>query len=87
MIPYDGFGYGKSIYWHVEAKSIAKANNEDCFCWGEDLPRLIIKSKDGSLRTVKVKIGCYLEDGKLLKCRSFSNTELALSEKFKEFYK
>lgn len=81
MQPYDGHGFGKSIYWTWQAASIGRQNGEACFCWDEAKPTLEIKP-DVELT---IKVTCA---AKSLYCRNdFPKTEEKLKELFKEFYK
>ena len=81
MTPYDGTGYGASIYWRSQMKDIASKNNETCPCWQYQEPK--INFIDGEQLQLKVECGpiCALPRN------GFSVTERELVDKFKVFYK
>jgi hypothetical protein len=81
MIPYDGQGYGRSIYWQNQAIDIAKNNSEKCDCWSETPP--FIEFRDGG--EFCLKVNCW---DKTDACKvSFPKTEAELTNKFLRFYK
>lgn len=81
MIPYDGTGYGRSIYWETKTKQVARKNHEYCPCW--DFISPIIKlSKDGEYQ---IKVKCY---SKCDTCVSeFPKTNEKMTFLFRRFYK
>jgi hypothetical protein len=80
MIPFDGTGYGRSIYWQMKAKEVAKRKHEYCPCWDLNNP-VIRPSQEGKL---DMKIHCFLRS---TECRvDFHRTEKVLTRKFKEMY-
>lgn len=81
MTPYDGTGYGASIYWRSQMKDIAAKNNEACPCWQYQEPRIeFVEGEDFKLKVACGSIRCDQRNG-------FSNTERELVDKFKVFYK
>lgn len=81
MIPGDGTGYGRSLYWEQQAKQIAKNKLEYCRCWDFINP-IIHFSTDG---TYKLFVAC--KSSSLTCTKDFQKTDKALTKKFKEFYK
>ncbi len=82
MIPYDGAGYGKSLFWTWQMRSIALQNNEECYCWENQMPNIIFKPSDD---VIKIKIKCA---SKTALCKNgFPDTEKALKEIFIRMYK
>lgn len=81
MIPFDGSGYGVSMYWRNEMKHIAKKNEESCFCWEQQEP--LIKFNEGD--NVTMSIECAEKTSECTK--SFRKTEIQFICQFKEFYK
>lgn len=90
MIPYDGSGYGISMYWRNQMKDIANESGEACSCWKQNEPLInfippdsVSDSKD--IKAFKISIKC---SQKTDECKfDFKNTETELVKKFKEFYK
>jgi hypothetical protein len=81
MIPYDGSGYGVSIYWRSQMKDIADESGEACACWKNEEPT--INFLDGE--NISIKIECK---EKTEKCKvDFNTTEIEFMKRFKEFYK
>jgi hypothetical protein len=82
MIPYDGSGYGHSLYWRMQMKEIALEKGEICKCWDKTEPKInFIGDKDEFQMTIECK-------DKTEQCvPSFEATQLELTDKFKVFYK
>lgn len=80
MIPSDGTGYGRSLYWEMKAKRIARKNDEYCYCWDFNNP-VIRPSEDGAYN---MKVHCFVSQKYCL--TDFHKTDAALTKKFKEFY-
>lgn len=81
MIPQDGTGYGRSLYWEMKTKQLARKNNEFCHCWDFNNP-VITFSTDG---TYKASISCEKSE---IECRKdFHKTDEKLTELFKRHYK
>ncbi len=76
----DGSGYGRSTYWQITAKDMAKHTKEACICMTE-LPKILITSEDGGLRTANLYI--IVKDCS----HDHKKTDRMLTQKFKEFYK
>jgi hypothetical protein len=79
MMPYDGSGYGHSVYWHSKMKEIAKQNNELCACWKENEPKI---NFIGDREDFAVEIKCHN-----MCISSFQKTQAQFTEQFKTFYK
>lgn len=80
MIPQDGTGYGRSIYWEMKAKQVARKNHEFCNCWDYNKP-VINLSADGKY---KIFISC---NPSAYECsKDFSKTNKIMTRKFREFY-
>jgi len=81
MTPYDGSGYGHSIYWRTQMKIIAEYNSETCKCWSENEPKMnFVGDKE-----FEIVISC---SDKKDDCKDkFEVTQKELTEKFKNFHK
>lgn len=80
MMPFDGLGYGCSIYWNTVIKQVGKDQGEECPCWADHLPQVIFQPEPFT-----VKVRCA---SKQVTCKTdFTQTEQALTEKFLRFYK
>lgn len=80
MIPSDGTGYGRSIYWEMKAKQIARRQHEYCPCWDLRDP-VISLSQDGKY---ELSVHCFISYKYCVK--DFKKTDLILTKKFKQFY-
>lgn len=81
MAPFDGSGYGHSIYWRRQMLEIAEANGELCKCWIKDTPTLNFCGEEN----FEIVIECK---EKKEDCNdSFKETQKQLLSKFKHFYK
>lgn len=80
MIPSDGTGYGRSTYWEMKAKQIAKRNHEYCPCWDLNNP-IIRPSQDGKL---DMMVHCFSKQADCV--QDFHKTNDKLTKKFKQFY-
>lgn len=79
MQPYDGTGYGASLYWRSQMKDLAANNGEFCPCWSSKEPKIRFEGEDG----LKLKVEC--EDKT---CgTTFERTEKDLVNRFRTFYK
>lgn len=81
MIPYDGFGYGKSFCWHNKAVKIASKNGEKC--QHLDITNVLITMtpiSEGIGPQISFKVKCAICDSSYLK------TSTKLSNKFLKFY-
>ena len=66
MMPYDGYGYGKSMNWHYVAANKADKYNEKCPHFDKDKPnfdvdRILITMspiEDGNGEKIKFKVTC-----------------------------
>jgi len=83
MIPFDGTGYGRSLYWAISARDIARQNGELCPCWDKKIPELYYRTKTGYMCDIKIKVKCA--DGN---CNdvNFEKKQGEIVKKFKEFY-
>lgn len=81
MIPHDGMGYGRSLYWEMKAKQIAKKNHEFCPCW--DITNPVIRPAND--HSYKLTARCSEPSGDCM--TDFHKTDKALTNKFKQFYK
>ncbi len=81
MTPYDGSGYGISMYWRNQMKEIAEKNNETCRCWSSNEP--LICFNEGNDLTITIECPKKTEECKT----NFNVTEVELVNKFKVFYK
>lgn len=80
MTPYDGSGYGISMYWRSQMKDIANESGESCPCWENTEPLITFNQGEQISITVKCQ-------EKTEKCRvDFNTTEIEFMKKFKEFY-
>jgi hypothetical protein len=79
MLTFDGFGYGKSDYWHQVAVRVAKDFNENCSCWNTNPLEIKFGEEEFS-----IKIRCI--DRKVTCKQSFEKTEKKIEEMFKKFY-
>lgn len=80
MLPYDGSGYGSSLYWKKLAYTTAKNNGEYCVCWEENYPTISM-SCDG---TYKASVECFEKQNG---CKlSFEETNKEISRLFRKFY-
>lgn len=82
MIPHDGTGYGKSVFWTWQLRSIAQHNGEECFCWENNMPEIKFKPSEDVIR---IKIKCVARTA--LCKNAFPETEKALKEIFIRMYK
>ncbi len=81
MQPYDGSGYGISMYWRSQMKDIANESGEACPCWQNEEPKINFIGGD----EVTIKIECV---EKTENCKvDFNTTQIEFMRKFKEFYK
>lgn len=81
MIPFDGTGFGRSLYWEMRTKEIARKNNEYCPCW--DLRNPVIEfSSDGHYN---VLVGCSMPMDTCI--QNFDQTNAKMTKLFKKFYK
>lgn len=79
MTPYDGTGYGASIYWRSVMKDLANESGEACPCWTKDEPKIDFNGDHG----LEIKVTCQAKD-----CdKTFPQTEKRLVGRFMEFYK
>jgi hypothetical protein len=79
MQPFDGSGYGVSMYWRWKMKEIAEENKESCPCWIQKEPIITFKEDSG----FDITISCQDKT-----CdKTFCKTEKELVDKFKIFYK
>lgn len=90
MTPYDGSGYGISMYWRNTMKDIANESGESCPCWNNDEPLIkFIPPKSPrectDVNDFKIAVQCSQKTDECKK--NFSATEIELIRKFKEFYK
>lgn len=81
MIPYDGYGYGRSYYWTYSVMDAAKNNSELCECWSKQPPNIDFNISNG----MKIRISCVVKDP--LCRKEFLRTEREIQEKFENFYK
>lgn len=81
MIPFDGTGFGRSLYWEMKAKDIARKKHEFCPCWENHNP-VVELSTDGSYT---VLVQCFNSGTGCL--TDFSLTNEKMSKLFKKFYK
>jgi hypothetical protein len=82
MAPYDGSGYGHSIYWRNKMKEIAQEKKETCSCWSKDEPAI---NFCGERDQFEMTISCKEKTSECVK--SFPETQAELVNKFKIFYK
>lgn len=90
MTPYDGSGYGISMYWRSQMKDIANQSGEECPCWSNSEPSINFISKEFNedltdVREFRISVKCKKKTD--LCNTSFNNTEKELLNKFKIFYK
>lgn len=80
MIPYDGSGYGVSMYWRYQMKGIAEQCGESCPCWSTKEPLIKFNSEN----IFMVSIECF---EKTIDCKpTFHTTEAELMKKFQSLY-
>ncbi len=81
MTPYDGSGYGQSMYWRRQLKEIANEKNETCQCWDRNEPKMYFKGD----RKFEIIISCNeIQDN----CKkNFDRTQKEILERFKNFHK
>ncbi len=90
MQPYDGSGYGISMYWRNTMKDIANESGEACPCWSNEEPLIKfipteLHKNCTEVNHFKISVQC---SSKKEECRSsFQKTEIELVNKFKTFYK
>lgn len=90
MTPYDGSGYGISIYWRKQMKDIANESGEQCPCWHntEPLIKFVAPSSPKECTDVReftISVQC---PQKTDECKAaFQTTEAELIKRFKNFYK
>lgn len=81
MTPYDGSGYGHSIYWRMQMKEIAESNGETCKCWKENEPKITFVGD----KNFEIVIEC--KEKKEDCNEKFEITQKELLSKFKNFHK
>ena len=81
MAPYDGSGYGHSVYWRKTMLEIAESNGEICKCWVKDNPTLNFCGEE----SFEIVIEC--KEKKEDCSNTFKDTQKELLSKFKNFYK
>lgn len=81
MTPYDGSGYGHSIYWRSQLKEIAEKNGEKCTCWEKNEPHMTF-SGDSDF---KIVVSCKPKQETCI--GEFDLTQREILEKFKNFHK
>ncbi len=90
MQPYDGSGYGISMYWRKTMKDIANESGEACPCWHIEEPLIKFNAPElnqdcADVKEFKISVQCSL---KTQDCKSnFQATEIELVKRFKIFYK
>lgn len=90
MQPYDGSGYGISMYWRSKMKDIANESGEACPCWHNEEPLIKFIAPEVSqdctdVKDFKISVQC---SHKTNICKTeFKTTEIELVKRFKTFYK
>jgi hypothetical protein len=91
LAPYDGNGYGRSLYWQYYARQTAFANKEYCLCWENNDPDITIVPSyknlhlDPKCHRINISIKCQ---NKVAGCpESFEKTQEELEIMFNNFYK